>query len=197
MAAAAFADTCGVRRTFALVVFPLALVALAPTLLIHRLGAHEHNEPPWGIDARHRAALQQDGAARGLRADSVFVTEAGAGRIDEAPILLEGRTAAGRRCAFVVRGSTAGPLHCLDVVLRSRPLWTLVDRPPGMPGIQVLGILRRDVERIATVDAQGRLTGLDILEPGHVFNLVGLGSTVRLRLYGRGGRVVGDVGLRG
>lgn len=184
------------RRTFALVVFPLALVALVPALLIQRAGPHEHNEPPWGIDARQLRALQQDGAALGLRAGSVFVAEAGAGRIDEAPILLEGRTAAGRTCAFVVRGSTAGPLHCLDVVLRSRPLWTVVDRPPGMRGIQVLGILRRDVERIAVVDARGRLTGSVILEPGHVFNLGGPGSTVHLRLYGRGGRVLGDVRLR-
>ena len=184
------------RRTFAFVVFPLALVALVPALLIQRAGPHERIEPPWGIDAGRLHALRQDGAALGLRASSVFVAEAGAGRIGEAPILLEGRTAAGRTCAFVVRGSTAGPLHCLDVALRSRPLLAVVDRPAGMPGIQVLGVLRRDVERIATVDARGRLTGAVILEPGHVFNVGGPGPMVHLRLYGPGGRVLGDVRLR-
>jgi len=185
------------RRSFAFVALPVALVALVPVLLIGRAGPHEQPQPPWGIDAQRLHVLQQSGAALGLRARSVFVAEAGPGTAQDAPVLLEGKTAAGRTCAFVVRGASAGPLRCLDAVLRHRSLWAFTYRPAAMAGIAVLGIVRSDVQRIAVVARDGRLTGMDILEPGHVFNFGAPGDSLRLRLYGRDGRALGDVRLHG
>jgi hypothetical protein len=184
------------RRSFAVTVLPLALVALVPALLIGRAGPHDHAQPPWGIDAARLQTLQRSGAALGLRAGSVFVAEVGAGPADDAPILLEGKTPSGRTCAFVVRGTAAGALRCLDVLVRARPAWALAYRPGRRGGIAVVGILRSDVQRIALVGRDGRLTGAVILEPGHVFNLGGPGESLRLRLYGRANRVLGDVQLR-
>src|SRR5690242_7570816 len=101
--------------------FPVALAAFVPVLLIGRAGPHDHPQPRWGIDAQRLADLQQAGATLGLRAATVFVAEAGAGPADDAPVLLEGKTPSGRTCAYVVRGTSTGPLRCLDVVLRRRP----------------------------------------------------------------------------
>lgn len=185
------------RRSFALVVFPLA-VALAIPLLLLGGGGAETTQPPWGIGASPLAALRADGARLGLVPVSVHVLEAGAPSATGDAVLLEGRRAPSGDCVFVVQGTTVGPLHCLADVFRKSPLFVVTYRTRGVlgagsPMTWALGVLRPDARYGVTGEGRERMS-LPILAGG-AFNLGVPGRSVRLQLFDKGNRLLADVTL--
>jgi hypothetical protein len=149
----------------------------------------------WLYPSEKWDVVKANSARRGLAPDSVHVVTATTLTNGRQFAIIGGRTATGRSCVAVARGTAVGAAICRiskPVMVFYAPDICTTCSPAGTPmrTLSVLGLIRRGVT--VTVIAQGHEGGVGAVpaDMGFAFNSNFVGGGERLRARDAGGRVL-------